>query len=188
MTIVNIGANNGIDQCRDFVLENPDKVQAVHLIEPAGLDECRKNYASVPQAHFHKLAIVADDSKTATIYKPRGQDLSAHASVSAAHVYQHGHPEVDSFEVEAMTLGAFLDSLDITKCDRLYIDAEGLDCQIILGLDIEKYAFDYIEFEVLHADAPMVKAERYNACVAKLRGLGYNIIQTTQYNEAAVKC
>lgn len=187
MIVVNIGANNGQDQCLDFVLANIAKITEVHLIEPAGLEECRKAYESVPQAKFHQIAIVPDDSTSVTIYKPQDESLSAHASVSKEHVYQHGHPEVDSFEVEAMNLEKFFKSQGITKCDRLHIDTEGLDCQILLSLDIEKYGFEWIEFEVIHADGTMKKGDNYNAVVEKLKNLGYEIFPTSDYNEAARK-
>ncbi len=190
MTIVNVGANNGLDQCLQFVLKNLDKVDEVHLIEPSPecLEECRKNYGGIGQAKFHNLAMVSDNSNWAILYRPKGQPLSGHSSINREHLFQHGHSLVEGIDVKAMSLGAFLDSLVVTKCDRLYIDTEGLDCQIILTLDVAKYGFDWIEFENIHADGPMNKGENYSLCVAKLKALGYSIKSTTEYNEAAYKC
>ena len=190
MTIVNVGANNGLDQCLEFVLKNLDKVDEVHLIEPSPecLEECKRNYSGVRQAKFHNLAIVPDNSNRAILYRPKGQPLSGHSSINREHLYLHGHSMVEGIDVEAMSLTAFFDLFKVTKCDRLYIDTEGLDCQIILSLDIAKYGIEWIEFENIHADGPMTKGKSYKDCVDKLKALGYELRPTTQYNEAAYKC
>lgn len=189
MKVVNIGCNDGLDDCRQFVLENLAGVGEVHLVDPspAALDQCRQNYRDIPQARFHRLAIVAEAQDRVIFYTPRGQPGSQHASVSREHLSAHHHASLDEAEVPAMRLPDFLASLQIGKPDRLYIDAEGLDCQILLQLDFSMPTPDFIQFEKTHADGPFRHGLTYQACVEKLQAAGYRIVPTSYGNEAAVR-
>ena len=84
----------------------------------------------------------------------------------------------------AISLAGFLDSNKIEKCDRLYIDTEGLDCKIIFNFDIEKHNIRRIEFETLHSDGFQARGQNYNSCIEKLKTLGYKATEAGEYNEA----
>ena len=189
MKVVNIGCNDGLDDCRQFVLENLPAVREVHLVDPslAAMDQCRQNYRNIPQARFHHLAIVPELQERVIIYTPRGQPGSQHASVIREHLSAHHHASLDEEEVPAMRLPDFLASLQIEKPDRLYIDAEGLDCQILLQLDFSMPTPNFIQFEKPHADGPFRHGLTYQVCVEKLQAAGYRIVPTSYGNEAAVR-
>jgi len=190
MTIVNVGANNGLDQCLAYCMKNSDSINAIHLVEPSGesLQKCREHYAEFPQAKFHQLAIVPDNSNKAVFYQPKGNALSGHSSLNRDHLFAHGHGIVEEIFVEATSLDKFLEKEKVETGGRLYIDTEGLDCQIILSLDLGRWEFKWIEFENIHADGPMNKGATYKACIEKLKGNGYSLRPTTEFNEAASKC
>lgn len=189
MIIVNIGANNGIDNCQRFVFSHKKKVKRVHLIEPSyeALQECKKNYNGFSRAFFHNLAIIPSGKKIISIYRPKNDPLSGHSSSSLAHVKAHGHSNIENIEVDAMSLKAFFLANDIFYCDRLYLDAEGLDCEILLNFDYSKIPIQWIEFECIHTDGPLQKGEKYSLLVKKLKSAGYLLKKSSEYNVTAYK-
>lgn len=189
MKVVNIGCNHGLDDCRQFVAENLAAIREVHLVDasPAALEQCRQNYRDIVQARFHHLAIVPQADERVVFYAPRGDPASQHASVLREHLSAHHHTRLDEAEVPAMRLPDFLSAQQIGRADRLYMDTEGLDCQILLQLDFSKPTPDFIQFEKTHADGPFVHGATYRACVEKLQAAGYRIVATSYGNEAAVR-
>jgi len=57
----------------------------------------------------------------------------------------------------------------------LHIDVEGLDADIILYLDLQKYNIPYIVFESAHSDGYFTQGSKYQQCVKKLTDLGYTL-------------
>jgi FkbM family methyltransferase len=190
MTIVQIGCNDGKDHVLDFCLKNRDSIEEIHLIEPnpEAIEDCKQTYSDFKQAKFHNLAIVTNNLDSISLYVPQGKSWNGHASTFANHLTAHGHADFKTINVLATSLAEFFDSNKITKCDRLYIDAEGLDSNILLGLDIQKYRIARIEFEVLHTDGVNTKAQKHSSCVEGLTALGYRPTDAGQYNEAYEIC
>ena len=186
MTIVQIGCNDGKDHVLDFCLKNRESIEEIHLIEPnpEALEDCKKTYSDFKQAKFHNLAIVSNDLESISLYVPQAKSCNGHASTLANHLTAHGHADFNTINVLATSLDRFFDSNKITKCERLYIDAEGLDSDILLGLDVQKYKIGRIEFEVIHADGVNAKAQKYSSCIEKLATLGYGLTDASEYNEA----
>lgn len=186
MTIVQIGCNDGKDHILDFCQNNKESIEAIHLVEPnpEALEDCKQTYSDFKQARFHNLAIVPNDADSIDLHIPRSKALNAHASTLTNHLTNHGHVDFNTINVPATSLVSFLDSNKIEKCDRLYIDTEGLDCAIILNSAIEKYSIGRIEFEILHTDGVFTKGQNYNSCIEKLKALGYKQTDAGQYNEA----
>lgn len=189
MIVLNIGANSGMDDCRDFVLANKEYVSRVHLIEPShhSLEQCRKNYSGISQAVFHEVAIVPDDSHAAILYSPKNQPESEHSSLIPNHTLYHGHKLIEGVAVKAISLPRFFQFNNITKCDRLYIDTEGMDCHILLALDFAKYKIDFIQFEALHSDGLATRGQNHAMLTKRLLGLGYSIRNNGEWNEIAEK-
>jgi FkbM family methyltransferase len=186
MTIVQIGCNDGKDHMLDFCQKNKESIEAIHLIEPnpEALEDCKQTYSDFKQARFYNLAIVPNDADSIDLHIPRSKSSNAHASTLTSHLTNHGHIDFDTINVPATTLAGFLDSNKIEKCDRLYIDTEGLDCEIILNFNIQKYNISRIEFETLHSDGFLAKGQNYNSCIDKLKTLGYKATEAGEYNEA----
>jgi FkbM family methyltransferase len=186
MIIVQIGCNDGKDHVLDFCINNKESICEIHLVEPnpEALEDCKQTYLDFNQAKFYNLAIVPNDVESINLYIPQVKYYNGHASTITNHLVTHGHTSFNTINVLASTIAGFFDSNKITKCDRLYIDTEGLDCEIILNFDIEKYRIGRIEFETLHTDGVFTKGQNYNSCVEKLKALGYGQTEAAQYNEA----
>ena len=190
MTIVQIGCNDGKDHILDFCQKNRDSIEAIHLVEPnpEALEDCKQTYSDFKQAKFHNLAIVTNNLESISLYVPKGKLHNAHASTFENHLTAHGHQDFNTINVPATSLAGFFDSNKITKCDRLYIDTEGLDCDIILGLDIQKYRIARIEFEILHTDGVFSRGQKYSSCIDKLTALGFQPTDASEHNEAYKLC
>jgi FkbM family methyltransferase len=190
MTIVQIGCNDGKDHVLDFCTKNKESIEEIHLIEPnpEALEDCKQTYSDFKQAKFYNLAVVSNDLESISLYIPQGKSCNGHASTFANHLTAHGHQDFRTINASATSLAGFFDSNKITKCDRLYIDAEGLDCDILLGLDVQKYRIARIEFEVIHTDGVNTKGEKYSSCIDKLTALGFQLTDASEHNEAYQLC
>ena len=186
MTIVQIGCNDGKDHILNFCQKNKDGIETIHLVEPnpEALEDCKQTYSDFKQARFYNLAIVPNDADSVALHIPRSKALNAHASTLKNHLIDHGHISFDIINVPSTSLAGFLETNKIEKCDRLYIDTEGLDCAIILNSAIEKYNIGRIEFEILHTDGVFTKGQNYNSCIEKLKSLGYKQVEAGEHNEA----
>ena len=87
MIVLNVGANDGSDDCLEFVLANRESISQVHLIDPSheAIEKCRETYKEIPQAKFHEVAIVPDDSQAAILYSPKNEPDSHHSSLIPNH-------------------------------------------------------------------------------------------------------
>jgi FkbM family methyltransferase len=190
MTIVQIGCNDGKDHILDFCQKNRDSIEAIHLVEPnpEALEDCKQTYSDFKQAKFYNLAIVSNDAGSVDLHIPQLKSWNGHASTLPNHLIAHGHQDFNTINVSATSLARFFDSNKITKCDRLYIDTEGLDCDIILGLDIWKYRIERIEFEVIHTDGVNTRGQKYCSCIDKLTALGFQSADAGEHNEAYQLC
>ena len=190
MTIVQIACNDGKDHVLDFCLKNREGIEEIHLVEPnpEALEDCKQTYSDFKQAKFHNLAIVPNDLESINLHIPQVKSLNGHASTITSHLSAHGHTGFNTINVSALTIARFFDSNKITKCNRLYMDTEGLDCDIILGIDFQKYKIGRIEFEILHTDGVFTRGQNYNSCIEKLKTHSYKATEAGEYNEAYEKC
>jgi len=189
MIVLNVGANDGADDCLEFVLANKESISQVHLIDPSheAIGKCRETYKEIPQAKFHEFAIVPDDSQAAILYSPKNQPDSHHSSLIPNHTLYHGHKIIEGIAVKATSLPRFFEQNKITKCDRLYIDTEGMDSHILLALDFQKYKIAFIQFEALHSDGLATKGQNHAMLTKRLLSLGYSIRRSGAWNEIAEK-
>ena len=146
-----------------------------------------KPYKDIPQARFHEVAIVPDDSQAAILYSPKNQPDSHHSSLIPNHTLYHGHEIIEGVAVRATSLPRFFEQNKILKCDRIYMDTEGMDSHILLALDFQKHKIDFIQFESLHSDGLATKGQNYAALTKILLSLGYSIRRCGAWNEIAEK-
>lgn len=190
MIIVQIGTNIGKDECSNFIFKNKDKITHLFLIEPQlnCIKHIKTLYKDFKNVNIFNIAITDNpEIDKITLYYPKNNKISGHTSSIEKHLYLHRHKEIEAITVPALTLDKFFTVNNINKCDRLYIDTEGLDCKILLGFDYSKYNIQYIEFEVIHSDAPLSKGEIYKNCVDKFIKNGYKVEKSNIYNDRAIK-
>lgn len=101
------------------------------------------------------------------------------------HIKQHGHTQQHFISVPTISINSLLKNY--TDIDRLYVDAEGSDIDIINSIDLEKFDIPYIMFEYIHSDGPLSwGGQKYDLCVKRLEINGY-IVEKSGYNVVAIK-
>ncbi|QQS47670.1 MAG: FkbM family methyltransferase [Acidobacteriota bacterium] len=83
-------------------------------------------------------------------------------------------PDIESYiyerTVEAVTICDIADMMSPNRIDILYIDAEGYDAEIVMGID-----FDIVMPDILHYEHKHLRSEDQNRCLEKLISGGYRI-------------
>jgi len=176
--VINDNGQIHFDSCLKFVKENKDNIEFLHLIEP--LVECNpyieKSYNFFDNKKIYNVAITDNYTQsTMTIHRPKNSKTNGHSSYNINHLIYYKHNEIESVEVPCFTLNKFFEVNNIEKCDKLFVDTEGLDCLLLYDYDHNKYQTNYIEFEVAHSDGPnrtSINAERY---IKKLTADGFKV-------------
>jgi len=194
MKIVQVGTNNSLDDCHKYVINHKDEIEKVYLIEPLSMcnPHIKEAYKNIKNFKIFNIAISpVANKKVIKMFVPTNISKIQHSSINRQHLTAHNHESIFEIEVECFTLDEFFKLNNITECDRLYIDAEGSDCEILLNFNLDKFDIKYIEFEHLHADGyPRInelKGEVYKPCVEKLKQYGYSVKKKDRLNTIAEK-
>jgi len=182
MNILQIGCHNGNDEVYNFCLNNKDFIQNIFLVDANknALEQCKDQYKEFKQAKFFNLAILPDTEiynifHKIEFYVPRLDPLAQQGSVLKDHLINHSVSELDIINVEATTINNFLSKLNC-NINRLYMDIEGFDLDVILSVDFNIFLLDYIEFESLHSEGTHTSdGPKLQNCTNFLESLGYKI-------------
>lgn len=155
MNIIQIGCNNCNDHVSRYVNNNNDKIDHLILID---IDKSFVDNANIVYKNVKKLttivsAITPDpNQKEITLYHVKNNMFSGHTSFSYDHMLVHRHPPENIVEVNhpARTITSVLEEYNIKDIERLYIDTEGLDVDILYTIDYNKYNVSHITFEHIH--------------------------------------
>ena len=182
MNIVQIGVNVSKDACYAFAKDNKDKIENIYLVEPlpSCIPDIQSTFQDFKNVNIFNIAISADSNvSSAKFYSIKGEPKTAQSSFNIEHLMDHGakESEIESFNVECMTLNDFFEKNSITNCERLYIDTEGHDSLILLGFDYLKYNIKWIEFETLHTDGAFTQGDNYKKLIDRFEKDGYQIHQ-----------
>ena len=149
LNIVQVGSCTGGDGASDFFECYEDFIRLGILIDasPESVQATEAYYknSSPPSLHENRLiysnyAIVSDPSiSEIQLFRPEGDPTSAYSSVFKSHVDAHRaghHKDAVPVLVPAATLKKVFDKYKLSRIDRLYLDAEGMDADILLSLDL----------------------------------------------------
>lgn len=177
MKIVQIGTGSGWDDLSDIIKDQP--VEILILVEPLRVHNTsiRECYKHVENKHVLNLAISTGEGETVTFYHhlddgPRFEV----AGTSREHIIKHGlSPDrIVESKVGAIRINQLLEKYQLNLLDILYIDAEGMDADIVQDLDLGKYLVRKIYFENLHL--------KNNDVYRFLKNKGYEITPHTGTN------
>jgi FkbM family methyltransferase len=189
MNIVQIGVNKSLDACHKFIQSNKDYIENIYLVEPlpSCIPDIKSAFKNFDNVKIFNLAICDNNSETSLkFYFPANDPKSGHASFKYDHLLAHGHRQIDSIDIECITLDDFFKNNSIVDCERLYIDTEGLDCSILLNFNYPKYNIKYIEFEKIHSDGAFTQGLNYKKCIDKFKMNNYEIKPVGKWNCAAI--
>jgi FkbM family methyltransferase len=184
MNIVQIGCHLGHDHVYDFVSKNLCNKIILIDANPYALDICKKQYINISNTTFLNYAIVPNynESRSIKFFIPKNDTTSAHCSTSLSFIQKHDHKEWLEIDVECITLNDLFKSFKLYDIDKLYIDAEGLDAQIILSLNLLDVNIKYIYFEHMHSDGAFSHGLNLDAAILKLKNHRYQLKENDMYN------
>jgi FkbM family methyltransferase len=173
MNILQIGCNHGKDHVLDFYREHYDDINKIVLVDASkdALAECSETYNNDSKCEFLNYAVVTTAETQVKFYQPLGDTKSGHASIFQQHTISHLHPQISEEIVPAININILLELYN--PIDRLYIDTEGLDAQIIKAINFSKYKIPYIFFEFVHSDGAFTVGQNCQQAI--------NILQTNRY-------
>ena len=187
MNIIQIGCHDGNDHVFDFINSNHQNISKAYLIEPLyeNYKKAVEKYKKFEFVEIIEAAIVDDENINAIeIYFPENIEQSQTTSIYKKHAEKH-QDKVLSKSVNCFTLTSLLKNKDINTIDRLYIDAEGLDCKIINSINFSDFDIKYIEYEYTHSDGTDIFGEFGKNTEEKLINLGFNIRKNPPFNKIA---
>lgn len=190
MILIQIGCNTGDDHIFKHVSEENPNYNRVILIDanPKCVEVSAKQYENVKNVELYNYAISTNEEAEVELYLPDHEETHMCASLDRNHLVAHcHHNNVYSIKVPAIGINDLFEKLNVDQIDRLYIDIEGLDVQIVNQINFEKYEIPHLEFEYIHSDGTSsFGGENLNKTLDKLQSLGYNL-HTEEFNYIARK-
>lgn len=196
MKVVQIGSNKGNDDLSEYLLSNFDELEFGLFVEaiPVHIPELKKCYSKYENIFVENIAVIPSNKKEDKIkfylLTTNAPDYGI-SSCSKEHIEKHVRDisrlqggKILEFELPCITLENLLDKYNISSLDFLFLDVEGIDAQIILNFDWEKYNIKKVEFEYIHL------REQGDQIKNKFISMGYkqvNTIDTYGFNWAFEK-
>jgi FkbM family methyltransferase len=143
-TYVQIGANVGNDEFQRMIEGLTESVRVV-LVEPNVqlLNELQSNYSTLSKKHniiyFNKGISVKEGEANLHLYGHSGL-----SSLMRRKTYPHLS---GSITIETVKFSTMCELLEINEIFQLSIDTEGLDCEILESIDLNKIKIREIIFE-----------------------------------------
>lgn len=169
MKVVQIGSNKSYDDLSNYLLSNYENIEFGLFVEPNSfhIESIKECYQKYDNAIIENIAIKTPNYKENQIeiyYHTSDPDYQI-SSCKIDHIegalewsknnnkYLHDmfkDGEIKSFLVDCITLDELFEKYKIKELDWLCLDIEGLDAEILLTFDFQKYKIRRIEFEHLH--------------------------------------
>lgn len=167
MNLVQIGVWKSNDEFLKFV-QSQLGVDKILLVDPMHHhdDIVAHYYDGIPYELVHKCCVGKVTEPTIEFYcSGDNGGYGAVSSTDPRHILRHGQKIIDQFSVEAVLLNDLLDERGLHKVEVLAVDAEGLDADIIMSLDLDRFDIKFITFEQIHTNA--------KGCIEFLKKHGY---------------
>lgn len=191
MNIVQIGCNNGDDHVFKYVQDK--EINKILLIDPheESLNKCKEKYSYLGDKAEFKCCAVVPMLGCNKVQLTISNENTEFCSLNSEHVAKHMHNDnnlirdVDAIEINEL-LDHFIDSLPENSkvIDHLFIDAEGLDAQLLFALQLVGSPKEIkservknigrITFEHLHTDGVVTSGEKLRTILLHLENQGYS--------------
>lgn len=162
MKIVQIGSNKGNDDLSKYLLSNFNELEFGLFVEaiPLHIPDLKKCYSKYDNIFIENLVIKPpshiDNDIKFYFLTSNGPDYGI-SSCSKEHIEKHinlipslAKGKILEFNLPCITLENILDKYNISSLDILLLDVEGIDAEIILSFNWEKYNIKRVEFEYIH--------------------------------------
>lgn len=175
-TFIQIGAHDGFtgDPFRTFILSTSGRGV---LIEPQSslIPLLEQHYRSRPGISIVRAAVSYSGASTVTLYSsalatafaPNHPSLLASTSEGHLTTYSDGGGREE--QVPAVTIEALISQQGLKTVDCLFLDVEGAEADILLGMDSDVFCPKLICFEWVHIQEKLEQVSQH------LRGMGFSL-------------
>ena len=180
MNIVQIGCNDGNDHVLKFVKDNTSNIKNIYLLDANSkcVDVCKVQYSGIEHTNFIHCAITTSDEPYVELFIPLDNDIAAQSSILSHHLPGHGCSSFRTEKVPSKKINQLFKDLKLETIDRLYIDVEGIDIDIINDIDFDKTNIKFLMFEYIHSDGTLSRGgEKLEVCKQRLEQLGYSLYE-----------
>ena len=153
--LIQVGVNYGDDEYASH--NKSGSYDFILLVDanPLCIEHARENYKNIPNIKF-QVSAIAGDNRDAIFFIPLHGHLkgegSEHSSLNRKHLIKHNYDEAFFKEInmKCKTIADLMDENNLTELETLIIDVEGVDYEVMIGIDLIKYKFEQIIFEDFH--------------------------------------
>ena len=198
--LVVIGAHFGV-WLRNELTKYKD--QNIILVEPVPYNNkiLKENFSANKNIHICTNAIFSEDKKEkfyfvkeSSIHKLKKHWASGIGSFNKQHILNHKSKrfdikenDIEQAEIDFITFDSLVKKYEIRSIEKLQIDVEGAEYQILDSIDLKKIYIKSIQFESKHFDGTFYEGSKLNLIKEKLKMNGYNINQLDKENILAKK-
>jgi FkbM family methyltransferase len=152
MKIVQIGACRGNDHVTNLIKDI--EVEFLLLVEanPFNIESLKQCYANRTNIIEH-IAITADLTADSISFYYSVDDGPGYevSSIKKSHpMIYYQEDQIREIQIPAISLDLLLQKYNIDYLDYLFLDIEGIDAEVALSLDLNKYNIQRVQIEFLH--------------------------------------
>ena len=198
--LVVIGAHFGVwlnDELTRFDKEN------ILLVEPVPYNykKLKEKFIKSSNIHICTNAIFSENKISKFYYVNEKSILklgkhwaSGIGSFNKNHILDHRtkrfkieDEDIDEIEIEFITFDVLIKKFEIKSIDKLQIDVEGAEFEILKSIDYKKTEINSIQFESKHFDGTFKEGKKLLEIKDKLISVGYKLNQIDKENILAYK-
>ncbi|MEK6883115.1 MAG: FkbM family methyltransferase [Nanoarchaeota archaeon] len=191
MNIIQIGCNDGNDHVFKFVNENSFMINKLLLIDAVSfcIDKAKETYKNFNFVEFKTLVVTSERKQTMPFFIT---STSVHnygqSSIYKNHVIQHvKNDSILEINVPNKHINEIISEFSEPIIDRLYIDAEGSDVNLILNLDLSIKPINFIQYETGHSDGVSTQGRKGEMAMEKLWNNGYDVTLIPEIDVRAIR-
>ena len=132
--------------------------------------------------------------KESSIHKLNKHWASGIGSFNRQHILNHKskrfdiqEKDIDSLNINFITFEDLIEKYKIKSIDRLQIDVEGAEFEILNTIDLNKIEINSIQFESKHFDGTFLEGPKLEIIKEKLKKNNYEVIELDKENILAKK-
>jgi len=195
-----LGAHIGVHILADI---EDYKNQNILLIEPVphNFKILKKNIPNYESIKFEQLTIGKDNKvrkfyfiKEDSIHKLGKHWASGIGSFDKQHIINHktkrfnvSDNDIETIDIQSSTFNDLMDKYSVSTIDKLQIDVEGAEYEILDSIDYKKIQINKILFESKHFDGTFNEGLKLELIKKKLILNNFDLIQVDQENILAQK-
>ena len=138
----------------EFIKKNYNDSSKVFVVEanPKNIDKLKSSYKNFKNIDILNFAISYNNYDEISLYY--SEDDAPHyqtCSSNINHVKKH-YPNsiIKKFNIKSVSINDFFEKYSISEVDYLSIDIEGLDYEVLMSIDFNKFNIKNISIEYLH--------------------------------------